>query len=413
MPTWGFRFCGQHGGRVQFRPGPDVPVGVGWKAWSATSEADPRRDRRRSPRSGRRADVQPRTAAGEGAVRPPLSVSLVWSIRFRAGERMRLRRRLLPDLGGDVRVPALRITRAVRRGRPPRLRRRIRTLGRIARIRVRLAPLRSPCRVRCDPLFLRRLVRRLIPLQLSGPRTVQQPLYHSTASFFPLTGPPVERTPAHDETETPTDVGPEDVLPRPLVDVPDSVCGNLREPGGRGGRGERPQCAHGDDLGPGCESGPSARLVPPRRIRRPDAGRMAGSRRANSRSLAREAEARALMRERRPDTLGRDERCLPVPLRLSINSDRGTQTTIAPDHRSGWEGSWPRRKASSPSARHARPPSRPTRRNARNAESSSSRRSVREGLRAAQSGLSKTPMTKGRGRSRAAARNSSSIPESP
>src|SRR3989442_10880216 len=177
--------------------------------------------------------------------------------------------------------------------------------------------------------------------QLSGPRTVQQPLYHSTASFLPSTGSPVERTPAHDETETPTDVGPEDVLPRPMLDVPDSVCGNLREPSGRRGRGERSQCAHGDDLGPGCESGPSARLVPPRRIRRSDAGRMAGPRRANSRSLAREAEARALMPQRRPDTLGPGERCLPVSLPGSINSGRGTQTTIGTDHRSGAEGSWP------------------------------------------------------------------------
>src|SRR2546427_9708256 len=130
---------------------------------------------------------------------------------------------------------------------------------------------------------------------------------------LPSTGSPVERTPAHDETETPTDVGPEDVLPRPMVDVPDSVCGNLREPSGRRGRGERPQCAHGDDLGPGCESGPSARLVPPRRIRRSDAGRMAGPRRANLRSLPPEGQDRALMRERLPDTLGRDDRCLRVP----------------------------------------------------------------------------------------------------
>src|SRR3989442_3899483 len=168
MPTLRFRFCGQHGRRVQFRPRPDVPARVGWKAWSGTSETDTRRDRRRPPRSGRRTDVQPRTAAGEGAVRPPLSVSVVWSMRFRAGERMRLRRRLLPDLGGDVRVPAVRITRAVRCGRLPRLRRRIRTLERIGRIRVRLSALRDPCRVRCDPLFLRRLVRRLIPTSYQG-----------------------------------------------------------------------------------------------------------------------------------------------------------------------------------------------------------------------------------------------------
>ena len=162
MPTLQFRVCGQHGRRLQLRPSPSAPECVGWEARSGASETDPRRDRRRSPTGGRTADVHPRTAAGEGAVRPPLSVSVVWSIRFRAGERMRLRRRLRPNLGGDVRVPAVRIARAFRCGRLPRVQRRIRALERIGRIRLRVSPLRIACRVGCDPLFVRRLVRRLI-----------------------------------------------------------------------------------------------------------------------------------------------------------------------------------------------------------------------------------------------------------
>src|SRR5437879_9926996 len=62
--------------------------------------------------------------------------------------------------------------------------------------------------------------------------------------------PPSKGTPTRAETETTTDLVPEDVLSGPLVDVPDAVRGDFREPGGgRGGR-ERPKRPPGDDLRP-------------------------------------------------------------------------------------------------------------------------------------------------------------------
>src|SRR2546422_23937 len=91
-------------------------------------------------------------------------------------------------------------------------------------------------------------------------------------------------------SRVPSDVRPEDVLSRPLVDVSDAVRGDLREPSRGGGRGERAQRPHGHDLGPRRQGGPGPRLVPPRRIRRADARGMAGPRRADPRPLAREAE---------------------------------------------------------------------------------------------------------------------------
>src|SRR2546425_5671806 len=109
--------------------------------------------------------------------------------------------------------------------------------------------------------------------------------------FFVDGPPPSEGTQPHDETETPPDIEPEDILSGPLVDVPDAVRGHLREPSRRRSRGERAQRPHGHDLGTRRQGGPSPGLVPPRRIRRPDARGMAGPGRADTRPLARGAEA--------------------------------------------------------------------------------------------------------------------------
>src|SRR5207249_12294626 len=121
-------------------------------------------------------------------------------------------------------------------------------------------------------------------------------------------GPTRRKEPTHDETETPPDIGPEDVFSRPLVDVPDAVRGDLREPSRGGGRGERAQRPHGHDLRPGCQGGSSARLVPPRRVGRSDARGMAGPGRADPRPLAREAETLALSR-----TASGFVPCVPAP----------------------------------------------------------------------------------------------------
>src|SRR5256712_2937625 len=153
---------------------------------------------------------------------------------------------------------------------------------------------RSPRDLRCGPLLLWRLVRGLILQRISSENRPISPLsFHRVDSSDD--GPtPVGRNPTHDETETPPDIEPEDILSGPLVDVPDAVRGDLREPSRRGGRGERAQRPDGHDLGPRRQGGPGPRLVPPRRIGRADARGVAGTPRADPRPLARRDENPAL-----------------------------------------------------------------------------------------------------------------------
>src|SRR3989475_4800174 len=150
---------------------------------------------------------------------------------------------------------------------------------------------RGPRDLRCGPLLLWRLVRGLILQRISSENRPISPLsFHRVDSSDD--GPtPVGRNPTHDETETPPDIEPEDILSGPLVDVPDAVRGDLREPSRRGGRGERAQRPDGHDLGPRRQGGPSPGLVPPRRIGRTDARRMAGPRPADPPPLAPRAPA--------------------------------------------------------------------------------------------------------------------------
>src|SRR3989454_8328437 len=186
---------------------------------------------------------------------------------------------------------------------------------------------RSPCDLRCGPLLLRSLVRGLILQSIDSENRPISPLSFDRVDSSDDGPRPVGRNPTHDETETPPDVRPEDVLSRPLVDVPDAVRGDFREPSRRGGRGERAQRPHGHDVGPRRQGGPGPRLVPPRRIRRADARGMAGPRRADPRPLAPEAGTVPLTADRsgphrpasrQPSEFGS----------VSINSDRGAETTI-------------------------------------------------------------------------------------
>src|SRR3989442_4783772 len=149
---------------------------------------------------------------------------------------------------------------------------------------------RGPRDLRGGPLLLRSLVRGLILQSISFENRPTSPLSFDRVDSSDDGPTLVQRNPTHDETETPPDVRPEDVLSRPLVDVPDAVRGDFREPSRRGGRGERAQRPHGHDVGQGRQGGPGPRLVPPRRIRRADARGMAGPRRTDPRPLAREAE---------------------------------------------------------------------------------------------------------------------------
>src|SRR5207249_782053 len=125
-------------------------------------------------------------------------------------------------------------------------------------------------------------------------------------------------------------------LSGPLVDVPDAVRGDFREPGGgRGGR-ERPKRPPGDDLRPRRQGGPNLGLVPPRRIRPADARRVARPRRSDSCALACQAEGDRLI----PRSQGRPNRpARPLGRRRStgydIKLDREEETTIASDHGSG------------------------------------------------------------------------------
>src|SRR2546425_11151392 len=157
---------------------------------------------------------------------------------------------------------------------------------------------RGPRDLRGGPLLLRSLVRGLILQSISFENRPTSPLSFDRVDSSDDGPTPVERNPTHDETETPPDVRPEDVLSRPLVDVPDAVRGDLREPSRRGGRGERAQRPHGHGLGPRRQGGPSPGLVPPRRIGRTDARGMAGPRRADPRPLARGGETVPLTADR-------------------------------------------------------------------------------------------------------------------
>src|SRR5256886_16041357 len=98
-----------------------------------------------------------------------------------------------------------------------------------------------------------------------------------------------------DETETPTDLEPEDLLSGPLVDVPDAVRGDLRERSGGGGGGECPKRPHGDDLGSRRQGGYHFGLVPPGRIGPTDARRGAGAPPARSPARARRRAHRPLV----------------------------------------------------------------------------------------------------------------------
>src|SRR2546426_7114121 len=157
---------------------------------------------------------------------------------------------------------------------------------------------RSPRDLRGGPLLLRSLVRGLIRQSISSENRPISPLSFDRVDSSDDGPTPVGRNPTHDETEPPTDMEPEDVLSRPLVDVPDAVRGDLREPSRRGGRGERAQRPHGHGLGPRRQGGPSPGLVPPRRIGRTDARGMAGPRRADPPPLAREAGTGPLTADR-------------------------------------------------------------------------------------------------------------------
>src|SRR3989441_4356684 len=191
---------------------------------------------------------------------------------------------------------------------------------------------RGPRDLRGGPLLLRSLVRGLILQSISFENRPTSPLSFDRVDSSDDGPTPVERNPPHEETEPPPDVRPEDVLSRPLVDVPDAVRGDFREPSRRGGRGEGAQRPHGHDVGPRRQGGPGPRLVPPRRIRRADARGMAGPRRADPRPLAREAGTVPLT----PDRSGPHRPPSRPPSEFgsaSINSGRRAETTIGSEHR--------------------------------------------------------------------------------
>src|SRR2546430_6112798 len=76
---------------------------------------------------------------------------------------------------------------------------------------------RSPRDLRGGPLLLRSLVRGLIRQSISSENRPISPLSFDRVDSSDDGPTPVGRNPTHDETETPTDIEPEDVLSRPLV----------------------------------------------------------------------------------------------------------------------------------------------------------------------------------------------------
>src|SRR2546428_7204789 len=187
---------------------------------------------------------------------------------------------------------------------------------------------RGPRDLRGGPLLLRSLVRGLILQSISFENRPTSPLSFDRVDSSDDGPTLVKRNPTHDETETPPDVRPEDVLSRPLVDVPDAVRCDLREPSRRGCRVERAQRPHGHDVGPRRQGGPGPRLVPPRRIRRADARGMAGPRRADARPLARGTENLPLTTD--PTRPHRPPPRHPTDVGSApLKSERGGENTIS------------------------------------------------------------------------------------
>src|SRR2546422_2651022 len=182
---------------------------------------------------------------------------------------------------------------------------------------------RGPRDLRCGRLLLWRLVRGLILQRISSENRPISPLSFHRVDSSDDGPPPVGRNPTHDETKAPPDIEPEDILSGPLVDVPDAVRGDLREPRRRGGGGERAQRPDGHDLGPRRKGGPGPRLVPPRRIGRADARGVAGPRRGGPRPLGRGAANVALRAGPRPGAPPPPPGAAPVAGPLSPSRERG------------------------------------------------------------------------------------------
>ena len=286
-----FRVRRQHRRRVRERSQTAVSYDVDDPGVLGAAEAFTPRDRRGSAPRQRRDDLRPRPAAGKRALGSSVPMPDVRAVRVGAVDGMRLRRPVRPDVLRHARVSGLRVPSSVGCGCVPGLQSRLHAVRRSERLRVRVPAVRRPRHLRCGPLFMRRLVRGLISPQYQIGEPSKKPFIVRPRPFVRRRKSRVARNPTHDETETPSDLEPEDILSGPLVDVPDAVRGHLREPSRRRGRGERAQRPHGHDLGPRRQSGPGPRLVPPRRIRRTDARGMAGPGRADPRALAREAEA--------------------------------------------------------------------------------------------------------------------------
>jgi len=156
-----FRIRRRHGRRLRERSQIAVSDHVSSEGGLRAAEAFPPGDRRGSSPRQRRHEIRPRTASGERALRPSVSVSDVRPVRLGAVHGMRLRCRLCPDVVRHAPVSGLRFASPVRCRCVPGLQPRLHAVGWSQRLCVRVPSVRRPRRVRCGPLFVWRLVRGL------------------------------------------------------------------------------------------------------------------------------------------------------------------------------------------------------------------------------------------------------------
>lgn len=122
------------------------------------AEAHAPRDRRGPPPCERGHDVVAGPPAGERALRPPVPMPVVRTVRLGAIHRVRLRRAIRSDVRRHVLMSGMRVARSVGCGLVPGLRPRLRPNWRNQRLRVRMPAVRRPRLIRRGSLLLWRLV---------------------------------------------------------------------------------------------------------------------------------------------------------------------------------------------------------------------------------------------------------------
>src|SRR3989442_3124500 len=124
------RVRGEHRWRLRKRPQIAATRDIDAEAVVRAAEAHASRDRRGSPPCQRRDDFRPWTPTRERALRSPVSMPHLRTVRLGAVHRVRLRRAFRPDVRRYVLVSGMRVPRSVGCRYMPGLRPRLRPIGR-------------------------------------------------------------------------------------------------------------------------------------------------------------------------------------------------------------------------------------------------------------------------------------------